>query len=118
MDVDKRNQLIDTYYRAADEEDYDLMMSVFSADITYLYPNEPDMHGKDAVREFFEERRQTTGTTHDVFRRVHGDDATLCEGNITGEIAGEGPFEGSYVGAFEFDENAEKIDYVAVYTRL
>lgn len=118
MQIAKRNELIDAYYRAADEEDYDHMMSVFDDDVTYLYPNEPDMHGIPDVREFFEERRKTTGTTHDVFRRVHGDDATMCEGTITGEIEGEGPFEGAYVGAFEFDNESEKISYVAVYTRL
>lgn len=118
MDVDKRNELIDRYYLAADEEDYDRLTSVFTEDVEYRYPGENDMHGVGEVREFFEERRQTTGTTHDVFRRLHDDEATVCEGHITGELRGEGPFEGSYVGVFEFDEAGEAISHVSVYTQL
>lgn len=118
MDIDKRNELIDQYYRAADEEDYDRLTSVFTDDIEYRYPGEDDMEDVDQVREFFEERRQTTGTTHDVFRRVHGDESTICEGHITGELRGEGSFEGNYVGVFEFDETAEAISHVSVYTQL
>jgi len=114
----ERDKLIDIYYRAADEENYDLFESVFTEDVTYLYPGEDDMHGLPAVQEFFEERRQTTNTTHDLFRRVHDDDATICEGTITGELRGEGPIDGAFVGAFEFDDDAEAIDRVGVYTRL
>lgn len=118
MDRDERNRLTDTYYRAADEENYDLFDSVFTDDVTYLYPDEDDMHGLRAVREFFEQRRQTTNTTHDLFRRVYDDEATICEGHITGELHGEGPFEGAFVGSFEFDDEAGAIDRVGVYTRL
>lgn len=116
MDVKQRNDLIETYYQAADEEDYDLLVSVFADDVVYLYPGEEDMHGRDEVYEFFTERRQTTNTTHDVFRRVHDETATLCEGRITGELLGEGPFEGAFVGSFEFNDSL--IDRVSVYTQL
>lgn len=118
MDIEARNELIDRYYGAVDEEDYDRMLTAFTDAIEYRYPGEDEMHGSDEVREFFEERRQTSETTHDVFRRLHDEEATVCEGRITGELRGEGPFEGSYVGVFEFDEAAGAISHVSVYTQL
>lgn len=117
MEIDTRNELIDTYYGAVDKADYDRMLTVFAEDVEYLYPGEEPMHGHDEVRAFFEERRQTKNTTHDVFRRVHDDTATVCEGTITGKF-GDDPLDGAYVGVFEFDDDAERIEYVGVYTRL
>lgn len=118
MNIQRRDELIDTYYSAVDERDWDRLLSAFAADVEYLYPGEEPMHGHEAVRDFFEHRRETRATTHNVFRRIHDDDATACEGHITGEMGEEGPFEGAYVGIFEFDDDADRIDYVGVYTRL
>lgn len=118
MNTTRRNELIDTYYEAVDGEDWDRMLSAFAADVEYLYPGEDPMRGHDEVRTFFEERRRTRATTHDVFRRVHDEEATACEGTITGEMGDDGPFEGAYVGVFEFDDNVDRIGYVGVYTRL
>lgn len=117
MEPDDRDELIDTYYRAVDEADYDRMLTAFTEDVEYRYPGEEPMHGRDAVRTFFEERRETRETTHEVFRRVHDTDATACEGHITGERS-EGALEGRYVGVFEFDDDARGISYVGVYTQF
>ena len=117
MDIDHRNELIDQYYEAVDDAAYDRMVSVFAEDITYLYPGEEPMHGHDEVKEFFEERRPTSETTHDVFHRIHNDEATACEGTITGKMKGD-RIEGAYVGIFKFDDETERISYVGVYTRL
>ena len=93
------------------------MLSAFSETVEYRYPGEAVMNGHAEVLEFFTERRATNGTTHDVFRQVHDEDATLCEGTITGKI-GDAPLEGAFVGVFEFDTTTERIATVAVYTRL
>ncbi|WP_411965877.1 nuclear transport factor 2 family protein [Haloferax sp. YSMS24] len=117
MEIAIRNELIDTYYSAVDDADFDRMLTAFTEDVEYLYPGEEPMHGHGAVRTFFEERRKTKNTTHDVFRRVHDDTATVCEGTITGQM-GEDSLDGAYVGVFEFDDDAGRISYVGVYTRL
>jgi ketosteroid isomerase-like protein len=118
MNIERRNELIDTYYGGVDREDYEGMLEAFAEDAEYLYPGEEPMRGRDEILTFFEERRETRNTTHDVFRRIHDEGATACEGTITGELGDDGPFEGAYVGVFEFDDDEEKISYVGVYTRL
>ena len=116
MEPNERDDLIDTYYAAVDAADYDRMLTAFAEDVEYRYPGEGTMRGHADVRTFFEERRETRETTHEVVRRIHGEDATACEGRITGK-RGETPFEGAYVGVFEFD-GAGKISYVGVYTDM
>lgn len=118
MNTARRDELIDTYYAAVDDEDWDRLLSAFTEDVEYLYPGEDPITGHDEVRQFFEERRETRETTHDVTRRIHDEDATACEGHITGQMGDEGPFEGAYAGVFTFDDEADRIDYVGVYTRL
>jgi ketosteroid isomerase-like protein len=118
MEVSDRNELVDTYYEAVDREDWDLLLSAFSPAVTYVYPGEGELHGHDEVRAFFAERRQTTNSTHELFRRIHGENGAACEGHITADLKGGGSVDGNFVGVFTFDDDAGRIDYVGVYTQL
>lgn len=117
MDTAKRNELIDAYYDAIDAESFVDFERAFTPDIEYLYPGEPAMHGIEEVRSFFEERREHSNSTHDVFRRVADDEVTVCEGAVTAEAPDGTAFGAAFVGVFEFDEAAAAIARVGVYTR-
>lgn len=117
MDVDDRNRLIDTYYGGLDDDDPDEAVSAFADDVTYHYPGEGAIEGREAVRRFFAERRPTSNTTHDVRRRVHGDAATACDGRFTGDHEELGRVESAFAGFFEFDEPETLVAEIAVYTR-
>lgn len=117
MDPGKRNELVDAYYAAIDEETFDDLGRVFAADVEYLYPGEPTMHGIDAVLSFFEERREHSNSTHEVYRRLADEEVTVCEGTITADRTDGSEFDAGFVGVFEFDGEAKAIDRVGVYVR-
>ncbi|USZ73592.1 nuclear transport factor 2 family protein [Natronosalvus halobius] len=117
MDHGKRNELIDEYFRAMDEETFADFADVFADDVEYRYPSEQDMHGVSAVREFFEEHREHSNSTHKILRRVADESVTVCEGTVTADRPDGGTLEAAFVDVFEFDDEVEQIDHVGVYTR-
>jgi len=117
MDTTTRHELIDTYYDAIDAESFADFERAFAPTVEYLYPGEPAMHGVDAVREFFEERREHADSTHEIDRRVDADEVTICEGTVTATAPDGSVFEAAFVGVFAFDDDAAGIDRVGVYTR-
>lgn len=117
MDTATRDELIDTYYDAIDAEAFERFERAFAPDIEYLYPGEPVMHGVAEVQTFFEERRGHSGSTHEVHRRVSDREVTVCEGRVTAERPDGTPFDAGFVGVFTFDDVADGIDRIAVYTR-
>lgn len=117
MDTATRDELIDTYYDAIDSEAFERFERVFAPDIEYLYPGESEMHGVAEVQTFFEERRRHSNSTHDVHRRVSDQEVTVCEGRVTAERRDGTPLDIGFVGVFTFDNVADGIDRIAVYTR-
>lgn len=117
MNVDDRNRLVDAYYGGLDDDDPDAAVSAFAPGVTYRYPGEGAIEGREAVRRFFAERRPTSDTTHDVTRRVHGDSATACDGRFEGDHEERGRVEADFAGFFEFDEDESLIAEIAVYSR-
>jgi ketosteroid isomerase-like protein len=111
-----RNELIDGYYDAIDDEEFAAFERVFADDIEYQYPDRAPMHGIDEVRTFFEEEREHGGSTHTVTRRIDDGAVTACEGTVEAEGPDGSTFEADFVGVFEFDEAAEAISRIGVYT--
>lgn len=117
VNYQKRNQLIDEYYNAIDDEMFAAFDRVFANNVEYRYPGKDPMHGVDEVRLFFEEERDHSDSTHTVTRRVADNEVTVCEGTVTAERSDGSPFEAGFVGVFEFDDGSEAITRVEVYTR-
>lgn len=117
MRISDRDELIDEYYAALDVDEPSEIVAPFTDDVVYRYPGEEPLEGRDAVEAFFAEGRPTSETTHTVTRRVHGEEATACDGHIAGTKEGVGSFEAEYAGFFEFDDEAGLISDVAVYSR-
>ena len=109
-----RNQLVDTYFRALDEEDYTSIESAFTEDVTYRLPEETITNLDDAM-EYFRNRRRPTNTTHEITRRIHDDETSAVEGYVTGEMPDRGEFEGRFADIFEFDPETERISELVVY---
>lgn len=114
MDEKKRDELIDNYYRAVDNENYAIFDHTFSEDASHIRPGQGSLNGRDDIRRFFKEERQSTGTTHDVKTRFHGEEASYCKVNVSGEIAGS-MFNGDIISEFEFDPKSERISKYRVY---
>jgi len=115
METGQRTELINEYYAAIDDEEFDRFREVFDADVEYRYPGESTMHGVEEVVSFFRERREHSNSTHEVHRRISDGEATVCEGTITAENPDGSRLEGGFVGVFEFDDATETIDRTGVY---
>jgi ketosteroid isomerase-like protein len=117
MNREQRAELVETYFDAMDSESFDRFEEAFTPDVVYRYPGEPDMHGVDAIRTFFEERREHSNSTHEIQRRIDDGTAMVCEGTVTAERPDGSLLEAAFVDVFEFDDDAGGIDSAGVYTR-
>jgi len=125
MDVRKRNQLIDNYFNGLDQTEYPILRSSFTDSIHYRYTHEEEYRGIDEVMDYFENKRRTANTTHHLGRRIHGEEASTCEGTVEGELVHDGHvrgtqgnFRGAYCNVFEFDEGDSAIATITIYRRF
>lgn len=113
--MEYRDDLIDTYFGALDEAEYDPLESVFADDVTYHMPSET-IEGIADLMEYFREHRLPSRTTHELSLRIHGQTASAVEGHVTGELTNGGQFDGPFVDVFVFDEDRERILRMSVYS--
>lgn len=116
MDDQAKRAVAEAYYRAIDEETFDDLYELVADDVEYI-TDHGTMYGADAMYRYYTEERTVTNTTHDVFRWVMDGPTLIAEGVVDGEYVDDGTFDGGYIGVFEFDENAEAISKLTVYTR-
>jgi hypothetical protein len=115
MDAETRNQLIDSYFSAMDDAEFDKLEDVLTEDVTYLMSG-AELSGVDSVKQVFESG-QMSNTTHDASRRFHSEGVSICEGSFSADVAGRGHMEGDFTDIIEFDKDTGKISRVAIYTR-
>lgn len=115
MDVERRDELIDAYFEALDEEAFSLVEPHLAPDVTYKSVGTEALHGPEGVRRYFEELRPFGGTVHDVENRIHAENGSAAEGRVTGEHEGES-IDTPFCDVFEFDEAEEKLTRIVVYT--
>lgn len=115
MDVDRRDELIDAYFSALDEEAFSLVEPHLAPDVTYKSVGLDALHGPEGVRRYFEELRPFGGTVHEVENRIHDETGSAAEGRVTGEHEGES-IDTGFCDVFEFDEAEEKLTRIVVYT--
>jgi len=117
MSTESREALIEAYFDVLDTEDYDCLYDVFDEDVVYLYPGGEDLEGLDVAMEYFEERRPTEDSEHNLERTVHTDEVSVSEGSFTGFVPGSGPIEADFCNVFEFTPSDDRITYNGVYMR-
>ena len=125
MDVEKRNEMIDTYYQALRDSSFDEVRDAFADSIEFSSFMVPDgLEGKEEVMEYFEGTgtsiRPVKDPNVDLYRRTHTEEASFVEGHFALEsldedALGEGDAEGDFVGVFEFDDEEEQVLKYAVY---
>lgn len=115
MDAERRDELIDAYFDALDEEEFSPVEPYLAPDVTYKSVGVEPLHGSDGVRRYFEELRPFGGTVHDVEDRMHAENGSAVEGRVTGEHEGES-IDTAFCDVFEFDEEEEHLTRIVVYT--
>lgn len=115
MDDQTRMELIEAYFDAVDAESYGPFDHIFSPQSRHVRPGQPDLVGRDAIRSFFENDRQSSNSTHTVLRSVHmEDDVTFCKIHVDGQLP-DGRYEGEAICEIEFDSATETIARYSVY---
>lgn len=115
MDTDRRDELIDAYFSALDEDDYSLVGPHLAPDLTYKSVGLDALYGPGGLKRYFEELRPFAGTVHDVENRMHSEDGSAAEGRVTGEHGGES-LDTGFCDVFGFDEAEERLTRIVVYT--
>jgi ketosteroid isomerase-like protein len=108
MDETARNEAIDAYFQALDTGELERVRP-YLAD-SFVYESlAGDLHGFEGLREYMEEHRSFSGTTHETTTRVHGEAMTMAEGVVSG-----GGGESDFCDVFEFDGDGN-VTRIAVY---
>jgi ketosteroid isomerase-like protein len=115
MNVARRDELIDVYFRALDEEEFSIVEPYLAPDLTFRSVGLEPLSGPEGMRRYFEELRPFGGTIHEVENRIHDEHASAAEGRVTGEHDGES-LDTPFCDVFEFDDEEEHLTRVVVYT--
>lgn len=111
-----RNELIDAYFDALDNEDLSIVEPVL--DESFVYESTAGvLEGFAGLQRYANELRTTSDSTHTVNLRIHSDDATATEGIVTGLDPDGNPKEGNFCDVFEFTEADDAITRIAVYVK-
>ncbi len=108
-----RDELIDAYFDAMDEEDPALARSAFADDFVYESLS-GTLEGFSGFEEYVNELRGLSNSEHEISRRVHDEGAAVAEGTVTGE-GDDGRVSADFCDVFEFDADDEEIARIAVY---
>lgn len=115
MNEEQRAESIKRYFTAADDEDFDVLEPVLTDNVQFLAPG-GEISGTDAFREYLEEDRAISNSTHELTRTIHIDAVSVSEGQVTGETP-QGRVKGAFCDVFEFN-NDDRIESISVYTRI
>jgi len=103
------------YYRALDEDDYDLLRSILNQSFVHERPD-MTLSGRDQFVRFMREERPVTDTTHavdEVYRR-DADDGTDAGVAVRGRLLGpDGAELTGFVDVFSVEDTS--IDRVRTY---
>lgn len=117
MTETRRTDLMDAYFTALDEDDFEHLQPHLSEQVQFK-SSADEVSGMDEFREYVEEERMISNSAHEITRRIHSDErVSVCEGRVTGDTP-EGSVDGAFCDVFEFDPDEEAITSIAVYTRL
>jgi ketosteroid isomerase-like protein len=114
MSTDDRNELIEAYFTAIDDEEPEIARSALADGFVYesLLGR---LEGFDGLVEYITELRSTSDSTHDLTRRIHDEDVSVVEGTVTGLDAEGEPTSADFCDVFEFDDEETAITRITVY---
>lgn len=114
MSVEQREDLIDAYFRALDENDPSIAESAVADDFVYDSLS-GRLAGFAGLSEYITDRRSVTESDHQRTRVVHGDEASVVQGVVTGTNEDGERVEVDYCDVFEFDVDVDTISQISVY---
>ncbi len=114
MSVQDRNDLIDAYFDAMDEDDLSIVEPALADGFLYQSLS-GDLEGFSGLQHYAEEVRSLSNSTHDVTQRVHDDTASVAEGIVTGDTQDGEHLEARFCNVFEFTNDDTGITRLAVY---
>ncbi|MFB6192594.1 MAG: nuclear transport factor 2 family protein [Haloarculaceae archaeon] len=94
MSESDRDALIDAYFEAMDAEDVGRVRPVLADGFVYESLS-GDLDGAEGLATYIAELKSLSDTTHEITSRIHGADASVAEGVVTGEGA-DGPVEAGF----------------------
>lgn len=113
MRYDDRAELIDAYFTALDANDLGIVEPALADE--FIYESlAGDLEGVSGLETYMEEHRGFADTTHDVTLLVHGTEASIAEGTVTGKTE-DGTVTTEFCDVFEFDDDGHRITRIAVY---
>ena len=74
-----------------------------------------EFEGGEGIRQYIEEVRTMSNSTHEISLRLHDEQASVAEGRVTGDTADGEPVQVRFADVFEFDEDDAKLTRCAVY---
>lgn len=88
--TNSNTEVLETYFQALDEGDFELASEQFTVDVTYLHPpmygETTHIQGRDALHDYLVNVRGKTDTVHITDRLVSNDDVVALAGHVeTGE---------------------------------
>lgn len=109
-----RDDLIDAYFSALDEEDLSIVEPYL--DDSFVYESSAGvLEGFEGLQRYLGELRTSSNSTHETTQRVHGDAMSVAEGVVSAEGSDGEPFEAKFCDVFEFDPADAAITRIAVY---
>jgi len=114
MAVEDRNDVIDAYFEALDQANPDIVQETLADDFVYQSPG-GEFEGGEGIRQYIEEVRTMSNSTHEISLRLHDEQASVAEGRVTGDTADGEPVQVRFADVFEFDEDDAKLTRCAVY---
>jgi ketosteroid isomerase-like protein len=109
-----RDDAIDAYFAALDEEDPSLVEPVLADSFVYETSGGNRLSGFAGFEEYMTVHRGLSNTTHTEQNRLHGDEVSFTEGVVTGSDGEGGSIEMNFCDVFEFNTD-NKIIRAAVY---
>lgn len=114
MDRSRREEAIEQYVKALDEDDSEKFEEILTEDFTYRYGDGRIFEGRDEALEYFVEER-SMDTVHN-FQTIHHLEACSI-GLGVAEVKGPDGYEAEMCDVFVFDEADQKLREVMIYTR-
>ncbi|MFB6308295.1 MAG: nuclear transport factor 2 family protein [Haloarculaceae archaeon] len=100
-----------TYYRAIDDDEYELLASVLAEEFVHYRPDRT-IEGRDRFVAFMREKRPQKDTSHPIDAVYDSEEGVVVEGRL---LDGDGERITAFADAFSFTDGA--IAEIRTYTR-
>jgi len=88
-DPETIRELVQRYYDRIDAADYDGLLALFAADVTYDRPGQGVIEGIDALERFYREERPLSDGDHELHAVVVEGDTAAVRGRFEGRQGDE-----------------------------